>query len=204
MLATVRHFAVSMVGRDHPGIVATVTRTLLEHGANVEDAQSAMLRGRFAMTLIVSLGGDVDPGRLRVELERAAGELRLDAVTLSEIDESEPPVAAEPSHTITVHGVDHPGIVNAVASTLAECDVNITDLDTRLVGDADGEDLYAMMLEVAVPEGLTAEGLEGLLEATRREQGVELTIRDLSNGAEAGVPRSGQPRRRPRAPASRR
>jgi len=30
-----------------------------------------------------------------------------------------------------------------------------------------------------VPAGLTAEGLEGLLEATRREQGVELTIRDL-------------------------
>jgi glycine cleavage system transcriptional repressor len=203
MLAPLRHFAVSMVGRDQPGIVATVTRTLLEHGANVEDAQSAILRGRFAMTLIVSGADDLDPGRVRAELERTAGELHLEAVTLSEIDESEPAVAAEPSHTITVHGVDHPGIVNAVASALAECDVNITDLDTRLVGDTAGEDLYAMLLEVTVPEGLTAEGLEGLLEATRREQGVELTIRDLSDGSEAGAPPSAEPRRS-RAPAPRR
>jgi glycine cleavage system transcriptional repressor len=177
-----RHFAVSMVGRDQRGIVAQISRTLLEHGANVEDAQSTILRGHFAMTLIVSTGDDVDPARLRAELERARSELRLDAVTLSQIDDSEPGPAPEPSHIVTVHGVDHPGIVNAVASALAECDVNITDLNTRLVADPGGQDLYAMMLEVAVPEGLTAEGLEGLLEATRREQGIELTIRDLSDG----------------------
>jgi|SRR5215211_1638308 len=173
------HFAVSMVGRDQPGIVAKVTRTLLEHGANVEDAQSTILRGHFAMTLIVSTDDDVDPARLRAALERAGTDLRLDALTLSQIEDSQAAPAPEPSHIVTVHGVDHPGIVNAVASALAECDVNITDLNTRLVGDPGREDLYAMMLEVAVPEGLTAEGLEGLLEATRREQGVELTIRDL-------------------------
>jgi glycine cleavage system transcriptional repressor len=182
MLAPMRHFAVSMIGRDRSGIVAEVTRTLLEHGANVEDAQSTILRGHFAMTLIVSTGDDVDSERLRAGLERTGSELRLDAVTLSQIDEFPPPPATEPSHIVTAHGVDHPGIVNAVASALAECDVNITDLNTRLVGDPGGEDLYAMMLEVAVPEGLTAEGLEGLLEATRREQGIELTIRDLSDG----------------------
>ena len=177
-----RHFAVSIVGRDQPGIVAKVTRTLLEHGANVEDAQSTILRGHFAMTLIVSTGDEVDPARLRGELQRAGTDLRLDAVTLSQIEDSEPAPAAEPSHIVTVQGVDHPGIVNAVASALADCDVNITDLNTRLIGEPGGEDLYAMMLEVAVPEGLTAEGLEGLLEATRREQGIELTIRDLGEG----------------------
>jgi glycine cleavage system transcriptional repressor len=177
-----RHFAVSLVGRDRPGIVAEVTRTLLEQGANVEDAQSTILRGHFAMTLIVSTGDEADPGRMRAELERVGGDLRLDAVALHQIDDSQPAPAAEPSHIVTAQGVDHPGIVNAVASALAECDVNITDLNTRLVGDPGGEDLYAMMLEVAVPEGLTAEGLEGLLEATRREHGIELTIRSLSDG----------------------
>jgi hypothetical protein len=37
-----------------------------------------------------------------------------------------------------------------------------------------------MMLEVAVPDGLTSGGLESLLEATRREQGVEVSVRELS------------------------
>jgi glycine cleavage system transcriptional repressor len=176
-------FAVSVVGRDRPGIVAKITRVLLEHGANTEDSQSTILRGHFAMTLIVAAGDDADPARLRADLERAGSELRLEATTLSEIEDAEQGRRVKPSHIITVYGLDHPGIVNAVASALADCDVNITDLNTRLVGDPGREDLYAMMLEVEVPQGLTAEGLEGLLEATRREQGVEVTVRELEQDA---------------------
>jgi glycine cleavage system transcriptional repressor len=177
------HFAVSVVGRDRPGIVAKVTRVLFEHGANIEDSQSTILRGHFSMTLIVAAGDDVDSAQLRADLERAGAELRLEATSLSEIEDAERERRVEPSHIVTVYGLDHPGIVNAVAAALADCDVNITDLNTRLVGDADREDLYAMMLEVAVPQGLTLEGLEGLLEATRREQGVEVTVRELEQDA---------------------
>ena len=50
---------------------------------------------------------------------------------------------------MSVYGVDHPGIVHAVSRRLAERGVSITDLETRLVGGADGEPVYAMMLEVA-------------------------------------------------------
>ena len=176
-------FAVSVVGRDRPGIVARITRVLLEHRANIEDSHSTILRGHFSMTLIIAAGDDVDPARLRSDLEQAGAELQLEATTLSEIEDAERVRPLEPSHIVTVYGLDHPGIVNAVASALADCGVNITDLNTRLVGDPDREDLYAMILEVAVPEGLTAEGLEGLLEATRREQGVEVTVRELEQDA---------------------
>jgi glycine cleavage system transcriptional repressor len=174
-----RHYAVSVIGRDRPGIVAGVTAALLEHGANIEDSQSTILRGHFTMTLIVSAADDVDTTPLRADLERAAARLGLEALTVSEVEEAEPAQPVEPSHIVTVYGVDHPGIVNAVASALADCGVNITDLNTRLVGEARQQDLYAMMLEVALPEGLSAAGLESLLEATRREQGVDVTIREL-------------------------
>ena len=173
------HFAVSAIGRDRPGIVAAVTRTLLEHGVNIEDSQSTILRGHFTMTLIVSAGEELEPTALRADLERTASELGLEAMTMSEVEDAEPARPAEPSHIVTVYGVDHPGIVHAVASALADCQVNITDLNTRLVGEPEHEDLYAMMLEIALPEGLTADRLQSLLEATRREQGVEVTIREL-------------------------
>jgi glycine cleavage system transcriptional repressor len=179
----VRHFAISAIGRDRPGIVSAVTRTLLEHGVNIEDSQSTILRGHFTMTLIVAGGDELDPAGLRADLERTASELRLEALTLSEVEDAEPARPTEPSHIVTVYGVDHPGIVHSVASALAGCQVNITDLNTRLVGDPDREDLYAMMLEIALPEGLTADRLESLLEATRREQGVEVTIRELEQDA---------------------
>jgi hypothetical protein len=61
--------------------------------------------------------------------------------------------------------------------------VNITDLNTRLVGEDETDDLYAMMLEIALPEGVSVGGLEALLEATKREQGVEITIRELDQDA---------------------
>jgi glycine cleavage system transcriptional repressor len=181
-----RHFAVAAIGRDRPGIVAAVTRVLLDHGVNVEDSQMTILRGHFTMTLIVGADEQVEAGALRADLDGAARDLGLEAMSLSEVSELAG-AQADPTHIVTVYGADHPGIVHAVAAALAECEVNITDLNTRLVVDdasnGDGSDLYAMMLEVALPPGVDTEALDGLLAATRQEQGVEITIRELEQDA---------------------
>jgi glycine cleavage system transcriptional repressor len=175
----VSHFAVSAVGRDRPGIVAAVTRGLLEHGVNIEDSQMTILRGRFSMTLVV--GAVDDASALERDLRAIAQELGLDAISIHAVGEADEPAAAPPSHMVTVYGTDHPGIVHAVAAALAERDVNITDLNTRLVGEDDpaAGPLYAMMLEVALPSGLSAEALDGVLDDCRREQGVEVVIHEL-------------------------
>jgi glycine cleavage system transcriptional repressor len=183
-----RHLAISAIGRDHPGIVAGVTQVLLDHEVNVEDSQMTILRGRFTMMLIVSGPDSLDVDSLRSNLEAAGHSLGMDAISVETVDAPAAGPATEPSHIVTVYGVDHPGIVHAVAAALAGAEVNITDLNTRLVsdeptdnGDAAPEDLYAMMLEVALPEGLSAQALQALLESTRHDQGVEVTIRELEN-----------------------
>ena len=170
------HFALSAIGRDRPGIVATVTGVLLEHGVNVEDSQMAILAGHFSMTLVLALPDGAEPDALRSSLETAAGELGLEALSLSEVAEVGGP-QAEPSHIVTVYGSDHPGIVHAVASVLAARSWDITDLNTRLVGEA-GEQLYALMLEVAVPPQ-EAGALEDALDTVAGEQGVEVSVREL-------------------------
>jgi glycine cleavage system transcriptional repressor len=188
-MAASQHLAVAAIGRDRPGIVAAVTRNLFDHGLNVEDSQMTILGGHFTVMLIVS-GAEVDVRRLRSDLEAAARELGMEAISVAEVADVEEP-SARPTHIVTVYGVDHPGIVHAVSAALAQCEVNITDLNTRLVpddrqagGNGDGgADLYAMMLEVVLPEGLTVRGLESMLEATKREQGVEITIRELEQDA---------------------
>jgi glycine cleavage system transcriptional repressor len=171
--------AISAIGRDRPGIVSAVTRVLLDHDVNIEDSQMTILRGRFTMMLIVGAPPPLDEAGLRTELEAAGRGLGLDAISLEEVEGTTGPEASEPSHIVTVYGVDHPGIVHAVAAALAGAEVNITDLNTRLVTEDEGEDLYAMMVEVALPPGLSASALETLLEATRRDQGVEVSIREL-------------------------
>ena len=48
-------FAVTAIGRDRPGIVAAISAALLELDGNIEDSQMSILRGHFAVMLIVKL-----------------------------------------------------------------------------------------------------------------------------------------------------
>jgi glycine cleavage system transcriptional repressor len=177
------HFAVTAIGADRPGIVAGVSEVLLEHGGNIEDSQMTILRGRFTMMLIVSTNDGVDSQRLGSDLERVRTDLGLDALSLSEVTSAGTERGPSPSHIVSVYGVDHPGIVHAVSSTLARQQVNITDLTTRLVGGDEGESLYAMMLEIALPPGVSVEEIERSLREVRERQGVDLTIRPLEQDA---------------------
>ena len=167
------------VGRDRPGIVAAISEVLLDHGLNIEDSQMTILRGHFAMLLIVSGGDGVDDAGLEKDLRTAGRRVGLDRIHVNEVADVEAGAHANPSHVVTVYGVDHPGIVHAVAGALGDRDVNITDLNTRLIEGEGEEPLYVMMLEVELPERMRFEMLEHALEAVGSEQGVEVTIRPL-------------------------
>jgi glycine cleavage system transcriptional repressor len=174
-----RQFAVSAIGRDRPGIVAAVSEVLLEHRANIEDSQMTILRGHFTMTLIVSAPDAADHETLATELERVGERLALEAVSVSDVEELEGDGHPEPSHILTVYGIDHPGIVHAVSATLAEHGVSITDLTTRVLGQ-EGETLvYAMILEIALPDGLDPDELDRTLLEVGAEQSVEVSFRQL-------------------------
>jgi len=170
-------FALSAIGRDRPGIVAEVTGTLLRHGVNLADSQMAILAGHFAMMLVLESSEATDLEALRADLERSRATLELEAISLSAIDAAQARID-EPSHVITLYGADHPGIVNSVTAALAERGVNITDLDTHLVGE-ETEPTYMMILEVALPEDLSGNELEVFLREVAREQRLELSVRSL-------------------------
>jgi glycine cleavage system transcriptional repressor len=174
------HYAVSAIGRDRPGIVSAVSEALLAHRANIEDSQMAILRGHFAMMLIVSAPPEVDATALQHDLQASAARLGLDAMSVSEITEADPVAEPVPSHLVSVYGADHPGIVHALSSALAGLGVTITDLETRLASDGA---VYAMQLEVALPEGAEAATVHQALTAVARAQQVELAFRPLEHDA---------------------
>src|SRR3954469_21720412 len=142
-----RHYALTAVGRDRPGIVAGITAVLLAHDVNVEDSQMTILRGHFTMMLIVAVADEVDETDLSADLRAVGQELGLELLTIAVVNERGGDEEAEPSHIVSVYGVDHPGIVHAVSSALAERGITITDLTTRLVGEA-GEPLHGLVVEV--------------------------------------------------------
>ncbi|MGH2967484.1 MAG: glycine cleavage system protein R [Solirubrobacteraceae bacterium] len=160
--------AVSAVGLDRPGIIAGVAERLAAHGANVTDSRMAILRGHFAMTLIVE-GAERD--ELAADLAALGG---LETWSVTEVAEAAGAPRSEPTAVVSVHGADHPGILAAVTRVLADAGVNVCDLQTRLAGE-----LYVMVIDAAVPAGLALEELDSRLQAAAAEQSVTLTLRPV-------------------------
>jgi glycine cleavage system transcriptional repressor len=159
--------AITVIGRDRPGIVADVTEVLARLGANLTDSTMTRLRGHFAMTL-VCLG----PGAAEVEAGLAplgtGGQL---LTTVRVIDGEADAVPAGEPYLVAVHGADRLGIVAAVTRVLAEAGGNVTDLTTRLTGP-----LYVVVAEVDLPAG-TADTLAARLAEVGAGLEVEVTLR---------------------------
>lgn len=158
---------ISAIGPDRPGIVANVTRILLEHGCNIADSHMGLLNGRFSMMLVVEVPGNLRAQRFADDLEKAARGLGLDAIHAEYVGEAVE--AAPATHVVTVYGADHPGIVASVTHALAECGASVTDLQTRLAGA-----LYVMTLEVS-----GGAGAEDALREVAATQDVEVSVRPI-------------------------
>lgn len=174
------HFAVTIISKDRPGIVADTTEVLFRLGCNIEDSSCTMLGGDFAMILVVSHEKPFTKARLTDEfrlLHERAG-LAVHVRTLSE--EEVCPVAEEGELClISVYGSDQPGIVFRVTRALADRRVNITDLNTRLIGTV-AEPVYVLMLEAILPEGMTVEDAAAMLEKLKQELKVEIGVRAIT------------------------
>jgi len=166
-------FAVTSVGVDQPGIVAAVTGVLLDQGCNLEDTAMSILRGQFAMVMVVAAPEGTDASSLEQSLLAQTADLDL-VVSVREVH----PLAGDgdafsPRCTIVVYGPDHPGIVHLVARELAARRVNIVDVTTRVSGS--GGALYSMVMEVVLPSGVEPAALERELADVAGRDG--LTVR---------------------------
>ena len=180
MLGLMPQLALSAIGRDRPGIVAAATAVLLRHGVNVEDSRMSILRGHFAMTLILGLPDGADRKSLAADLDEVAADLGLEALALSAVEPRAEATPA-PTHMVSIYGVDHPGIVHHATRVLAEHRVNITDLETRLVEGEGEPSLYALLIEVAVPDDVDATAVDRSLAEIAASEVVEVSLRELSS-----------------------
>jgi len=170
-------FAIIAAGADRPGIVAAVTKVLVELDVNLADTSMVGLRGTFAMVLVVDAPDHLGAGDLAAALAPTAEALALD-VSVRPAAERAPgaPGDGGSRHTLTVYGADHPGIVHGVTRLLAERGANIVDLETHVIGPAE-RPVYAMVLDLTLPAAVAVADLEADLAEAARELGVTCTLR---------------------------
>jgi len=174
-----QHFALTIIGRDRPGIVSQVTEILYDLGCNIADSSCSILGGQFAMILILAHQDYTDResfGDVFTPLEDA--ELSVYLRTLKPGGETHPDIEGEIC-MISVYGSDKPGIVFRVSKELGERKINITDLNTKLIGTED-RPVYVMMLEAVLPEGMTSEDVETNMNSLKQELQVDISVRPIT------------------------
>jgi glycine cleavage system transcriptional repressor len=172
------HFALTIVGRDRPGIVAQATEILFNLGCNIADSSCSILGGQFAMILILAHPEFTSRGSFGEAfrpLEDA--DLTVALRVLKPGGEKHAQITGDLC-MISVYGADQPGIVYRVAKILGEKKVNITDLNTKLVG-TEQRPVYVMILEATLPEGVEEDDVDAWLAPIRDELQVDITIRTI-------------------------
>ncbi|MFZ4580108.1 MAG: glycine cleavage system protein R [Myxococcota bacterium] len=173
------HFALTLIGRDRPGIVARLTQILYQRGANLADSSCTILGGQFAMILIVSHPTVATVAGFGDAFSALADD------DLAVVLRALPPGGEQATRLrgelclVSVYGADQPGIVYRVTQELAARRINVTDMNTKLVGTAESP-VYVMMLEGVLPEDVTIDFVAQELQQLGRDLHVDLSVRSIT------------------------
>ena len=143
------YYALSFIDTDSTGFVAKTTKVLFEKGFNIADSSSTLLQGTFSMIFIVTHEKDYSENEITEMFGPLSSKMKVFKY------KNEPKVLDGDHYSISVYGADKPGIVHSITSALADNNLNIIDLQTKITGK--DPKVYIMMLEVLAPANLNEE-----------------------------------------------
>jgi len=174
------HVMVTVTGKDRPGIIAQTTCLLFKNGCNLEDVTMTILEGEFAMMLVASC----DPAKMAKlsEVFQKFSKKQNLSIQIKEIrhrlKQSHLERKKNVSALIQVIGRDRAGIVYAISDVMAKKNLNITDLNSRLIAEGPLE-LYALSLEVDAPSEQALKWLSERMKALARKLRVEINVKPV-------------------------
>lgn len=147
-----KNFTISFLGRDCPGVVAAVSRTLGESGCNIMQLSQTILSGEFAAIYIVQAPDSLDPEALRRSLAVTLEAENMDMSVLVRPATGSAWGKGEPCQpfVVTADGPDHPGEIAAMSRVFARHNVNIESLKAVLGEGGSNHALF--VFEVMVPD----------------------------------------------------
>ena len=171
-------YVVTAFAKERPGIVAAVSKALYDTKCNLEDSSMTILRGNFAILLVVRAPDTLTLPRLRQKLRPVSEDMGL-IVHADRCSPEKPAPRTEGAgrYVVSVYGADRAGIVYKVTRRLSRDKINITDLATRVVGDK--PPLYIMLMEVEVPVKADLARLEKDLLAEAKRLSCDVSLKPV-------------------------
>jgi len=172
-----RFVIITAAGPDRPGIIARITQVLYRTGCNIEDTSMTLLRGEFSMILIVRLPQKQSLNEIKRRLKKVQTALGL-SLLLKPLSANEARRDQQPlgrSFILSVYGADKPGIVYGVTRLMAAHGINITDMNTRVIGPRN-EPVYIMILEMEIPKKVKIQTIKTKLNKLKKAVNVDITL----------------------------
>lgn len=168
------------VGHDRVGIVAELAEILFEMGCNLLDSSMTLLRGEFAIILMIRQPDGQSLEQLKKRISEVENRLGL-TIHVRELGEGEADEVEDPGdlYIISVYGADKPGIVSGITRVLADLGANVTDVETKHTGERDGATVFLMVLEVTLPEKVSESKLRATLDEASKKLNVNVSVQSL-------------------------
>ena len=165
-------YVISAVSKDRPGLVHSVTQVLADLHINIVDVDARSVRGHFSMFLVVDLSTAECTYADMMAALKPVGE-NFDLGLRAEVYQAGRRKTDKHLMILTVMGVDHPGIVAAITSILAENHINIEKVKMIARGD-----YIAMELKVDMSDVDDITRIRDRLYAYSEMDGLDVSMRD--------------------------
>ncbi|MDD3065781.1 MAG: hypothetical protein PHI20_01665 [Endomicrobiaceae bacterium] len=170
---TKKLLSLSAIGKDQTGIVSSISEVLFEMGCNIENSTMTLLSGQFAMILLIAYPKTADVSKIKSKLKAVFNNLGLHS-SVNEIDDNTKNIKTYGDYVISLYGADKPGIVYNISKYLSDNNVNITDVQTSVVGVKDK--VYIMLIEIQLPSGFKIENLKSAMKDLAAKIMVDISI----------------------------
>ena len=170
-----RHYVISIMSRDHVGIIHEVSKALQNLNGNIADVRQSVLCGYFTMILLASFPASVT--RRDIERKLAEADAHSESVLEATVCEADEATMAHSSprpeniYVLTASGTDRAGIVAIVSGFCVKHEINILDLSTAI---SNGD--YVMILLVDLNQHISINAVRTDLQSFAHETGLKVVL----------------------------
>lgn len=178
-----KRYIIGLMGANRTGVLTAVTNALAELGGDIHEASQKVLQGHFTILLAADFPAHRNMHVIETHLRGICAAFGVDIYihdpTRDSFDGlSNRDVRTSP-YSLTVSGLNAPGVIGHISARLARDNVDIGDL----YGVQQSPDTsFMLMLELLVPELVEVEALEQDLLALGHSLGLEICLRPAEVG----------------------
>jgi glycine cleavage system transcriptional repressor len=164
-----------VLGPDGPGIIASISKVLVEQKCNLEDVSQTILQQQFISIFIVSMEDSTDENELLSALRSKLEPFGLVAHLKSMQAQGHSQQQACESFVVTTVGPDRPGLIAGMTGVIARYGVNIINLKAVSRSERRPPD-YVTIYEVDIPPSSDFKSFRAALQAKAQELGLDVNL----------------------------